>query len=133
LLEGANGKERVSPMRGTSFLIVTLALVMLGCSGPRTSVIDSRSAKADRRVMRVKIVERYNNARMEYTTEQRVGWVVDVDVLQGPPELMGKTMALPYDDFILGTPPPEIGTEVVMSPADWVTEPNTIKYRMRDR
>jgi hypothetical protein len=109
-----------------------LALTACG-GGPREKVMPSDKAQQDRRAMRVKVIAAYQNDHMDYTNEPRVGWVVDVDVLAGPEYLIGESLTLPYDDFALGKPPPADGTELTITPADWMNPPGSVRYKVRDR
>jgi hypothetical protein len=105
---------------GAMILIVMTLLIIGGCSGPRAKLIPKAKALHDTRVMRLQIVEVYNNDRMDYTTEFHVSHVIDADVLDGPPELIGKPIVLPYDLFFVAKPPPQVGDIVVTAPFHWV-------------
>jgi uncharacterized protein YceK len=104
-------------------LIAVLFMVLLlsGCDGPRTTVIPKADAMKDTRVLRVRIVHIYDNKDRDYDDELNISHVLDVDVLDGPDELIGKPLALPYDLFYTATPPPRVGEVVVTTPSAWVT------------
>jgi hypothetical protein len=110
-------------------VLLVLAALLAGCAGPRTELMPKAEALKDARVMRVQVVKVYNNERMEHTTEFHVSHVVDVDVLEGPDELVGKPLTLPYDIFYVAKPPPAAGEVVVMAPADWVKRNTSGKAR----
>lgn len=115
-------------------LLCCTILALAACGdGPRQSVLDPAFAKRDKRALRIKVVKIYDNFSKDYCDSPRISQVVDVDVLEGPPELLGKSLSLPYDDFALGAPPPKEDEEVVMSPADWINQPATKKFRMREK
>lgn len=104
-----------------SLVLVLIVVVLSGCSGPRTAMLPKAEAKRDERVLRVKVVEVYDNRNLEYVRESNISHIIDVDVLDGPPELIGTTLALPFDMFYVAKPPPRTGEEVVTTPAAWVT------------
>ena len=106
-----------------------LVLLFSGCDGPRTSMMPKDEAKRDERVMRVVVVKVYDNRNLEFTTEVNVSHILDVDVLDGPTELIGKSLALPFDMFYVAKPPPQAGTEVVTTPSAWVMRPRAGKAR----
>jgi hypothetical protein len=105
---------------GAIILFVCAALMIVGCSGPRAKLVPKAQAMIDNRVMRLQIVAVYNNDRMEFTTEFHVSHLIDADVLDGPPELIGKPIVLPYDMFFVSLPPPLVGEIVVTTPEKWV-------------
>ena len=102
--------------------LAALALLLGGCGQgrPEHTVWTRAQAEHDERAMRLKVVKTFDNAENDYTTEPFVWWVVDVEVLDGPADLIGTTLTLPYDDRIVGEPVPTPGTVVVTSPAAWV-------------
>jgi hypothetical protein len=104
-----------------SSAFVMLALLLAGCDGPRTGMMSKDQAKRDDRVLRVRVVKVYDNLDRSYSRELNVSHVVDVDVLDGPPELIGTALALPFDQFYVAKPPPGAGDEVVITPSAWVT------------
>jgi len=113
-------------------LFASLFMVLLllsGCDGPRTTMIPKVDALHDSRVLRVQVVHVYDNKDREYTREFNVSHVLDVDVLDGPDELIGKPLALPYDFFYVAKPPPAAGEVVVTTPAAWVTRNTAGKAR----
>jgi len=104
-------------------VIVSLFFVLLllsGCDGPRSTMVPKDQALRDERVLRVRVVAVYDNRNADYTTEFNVSHVIDVDVLAGPDDLIGKPLALPFDIFYVAKLPPQAGEEVVTSPSAWV-------------
>lgn len=103
-------------------LVASAALLLPGCGGdrPQGPVMGRAEAEHDQRAMRLKVLKTYDNAASDFSQDPYVWYVVDVEVLDGPPDLIGKTLSLPYDDRIVGTPVPTVGTVVVCTPADWV-------------
>ena len=101
-------------------MMMLMLFAVSACGGPRGKLLTKAQAILDDRVMRLQIIAVYNNGRMDYTTEFHVSHVIDADVLDGPPELIGKPIVLPYDLFFVAKPPPQIGEVVVASPKDWV-------------
>jgi hypothetical protein len=104
-----------------SIALFMLALLLAGCDGPRTTMMPKLDAKRDDRAMRVHVVRVFDNKDRDYTTELNVSHIIDVDVLDGPPELVGKPLALPFDQFYVAKPPPQVGEVVITTPAAWVT------------
>jgi hypothetical protein len=102
-------------------VFVLLALLLCACVGPRESMMPKEQAKRDERVLRVRVVAVFDNFNREYSREINVSHVVDVDVLDGPEELVGKPLTLPFDQFYVAKPPPQAGDELVTTPAAWVT------------
>ncbi len=116
------------PMR-TSVLLVALTLLLCGCDGPRSTMMPRKDALRDDRVLRMEVVQVYDNKDRDYTSEFNISHVIDVDVLDGPPELVGKPLTLPYDLFFVAQPPPLVGAVVVSSPAAWVSRNRSGKAR----
>jgi hypothetical protein len=112
-----------------SAILVIVALLISGCDGPRSTMVPKTEARRDERVMRLQVVKVYDNSNREFTREFNVSHVIDVDVLDGPPEVIGSSMALPYDLFYVAKPPPQEGDIVVTTPAAWVTRSPTGKQR----
>ncbi len=113
----------------TPMILFMLMLLLSGCDGPRTSMVPRTTALKDERVLRVQVVHIYNNQSLDYTTEFNVSHVIDLDVLDGPPDLIGKPLTLPYDLFYVAKPPPAVGEVVVTAPADWVRRNENGKVR----
>jgi hypothetical protein len=109
-----------SPTMRTPTILFMLILLLSGCDGPRTTLVPRDIALKDERVMRLEVVKVYNNQNLDYTTEFNVSHVLDLNVLDGPPELVGKPLTLPFDIFYVAKPPPNVGETVVTAPADWV-------------
>lgn len=112
-----------------SIALFILALLLSGCEGPRTEMMPKDEAKRDQRVLRVRVVTVYDNLDRSYSRELNVSHVIDVDVLDGPPELVGTALTLPFDQFYVAKPPPGAGEEVVITPSSWVTRNSGIKQR----
>lgn len=92
-------------------------------------MVPKEEARRDERVLRLKVVQVYDNREGTYTREFNVSHVIDVDVIDGPAELVGKSLALPYDLFYVAKPPPQAGEVVVTTPAAWVLRHRTGKAR----
>ncbi len=110
-------------------VLIMLVLLFTGCDGPRTSMMPKDEAKRDERVMRVKVVAVFDNRNLDYVREVNISHIIDVDVLDGPSELIGKSLALPFDMFYVAKPPPQSGEEVVTTPSAWVMRPRAGKAR----
>jgi hypothetical protein len=112
-------------------LLIAFALVaaLCSCDGPRGSIMPRADASRDQRVMRLKVLQVFDNAKSDYTTEFRVWHVIEVEVLDGPPGLVGQILDLPYDDFFVAQAPPLPGDVVTTSPADWVNQREPGKTR----
>ncbi len=106
----------------TVVALAALALLLSGCGQgrPQNTVWTRAEAEHDQRAMRLKVVKSFDNAANDFTTEPFVWYVVDVEVLDGPADLIGTVLSLPYDDRIVGEPVPKTGTVLVTSPAAWV-------------
>ena len=104
----------------TPTILFMLIILLSGCDGPRTTLVLRDIALKDERVMRLEVVKVYNNQNLDYTTEFNVSHVIDLNVLEGPLELVGKPLTLPFDIFYVAKPPPNVGETVVTAPADWV-------------
>jgi hypothetical protein len=107
-------------MRSSPFFFL-LILLLSGCYGPRTTIMPKDEARRDQRVMQVKVVKIYDNSNNDYVQGPHVSHVIDVDVLDGPSDLIGKPLTLPFDQFYVAKPPPAVGEVVVTTPAAWVT------------
>ncbi len=115
----------------TRFLTLALGclLVLSSCGGPRATLVPIKEALRDTRVMRLEIVNVYNNKNLDYTTEFHVSHVIDATVLDGPNNLIGQPIVLPYDLFNVAKPPPLPGETVIVAPADWVKRNSAGKAR----
>jgi hypothetical protein len=98
--------------------LTCVGLVLVSCGGPR--LMTKQEALRDDRVMRLKIVKVHSNDRFEQTTEFNISHVIEADVLEGPEEMIGKPIKLPFDKFFVAEPPPQEGDVVLTTPADWV-------------
>jgi hypothetical protein len=98
--------------------VACVGLLLVSCGGPR--LMTKQEALRDNRVMRLKIVKVLSNDRFEQTTEFNISHVIEADVLEGPEELIGKPIKLPFDKFFVAEPPPQKGDVVLITPADWV-------------
>lgn len=112
---------------------ILLALQLASCGETRSDVYDPVQARRDTRALRVKVVAIHDNFNRDWCSDPRISHVVEVEVLDGPAELMAKPLLLPYDSFAQAKEPPAVGHEAITSPADWLREPATQKYRMRER
>jgi hypothetical protein len=64
-----------------------------------------------------------------YINDNRVYYVIDVMVEDGPPGLKGEILSLPYDQYNTGAEPPKKGSELVIAPADWVKPNSGAKFK----
>lgn len=126
---------RTDPRPGIPALLsILLALGLASCGGGlRGDVYDPDQARRDQRALRIKVVRIQDNFNRDWSSDPRISHVVEVEVLDGPAEMMGHPVVLPYDAFSLAKDPPAVGSETVMSPADWLRQPPTQKFRMRER
>lgn len=110
-------------------IFIMLILLLTGCDSPRTDIMPKDQAKRDERVLRLKVVKVYDNRDLAYIREPNVSHIIDVDVLDGPSDLIGTSLALPFDMFYVAKPPPQAGEEVVTTPSAWVMRNRAGKAR----
>lgn len=106
-----------------------MAVLCGGCNATRGKIVPKAEAMHDQRVMQLRIVTVLDNSALDHTREFNVSHVIDADVLDGPKELIGKPIVLPYDQFYVAKPPPQVGDIVVTTPAAWVTRNQDGKAR----
>lgn len=118
-----------------SFLLATaISLCFSGCGNDlRGNVIDPDRARDDHRAMRLKVVAIVDNFNHNACSNPHISHVIDCDVIEGPADMLGKPVVLPYDAYLQSKEPPAVGSEVVTSPADWVNQPERLKFRMREK
>ena len=112
----------------TVLVFVVMILLQTGCSELRGETVTRSQAANDHRVMRLKVIKVYDNDQNQYTTEFRVWHIVEVEVMDGPEGWLGKTLELPFDDFVASSPPLP-GDVVTVAPADWVSSTDPHKTR----
>lgn len=103
-------------VRAAPALLLVLALA--GCGQPRQPIIDRDQAEADRREFSLRVVEPFDTIRLPYPT--RSSHLIEVEVLDGPPDLVGRIITLPYDEWAMGEPPPRTGEVLRTTPRRWV-------------
>ncbi len=114
------------PLRASSVLQLSC---LLGClliaacathARPKPLALDQ--AIRDRTAQRVRVVRVYDQDERPIVRQAQatVTHYVEVQVA-GVPDA-GAYRMLPYDEFLVGQPPPERGTELTIAPADWVPQ-----------
>jgi hypothetical protein len=99
-------------------LILMLVLTVVGCGQPRQPIVARDQAEGDRRELELRVIESFDAIRLPYPTAS--SHLIEVEVLAGPPELLGRVVTFPYDEWAMGGPPPERGEVVRTSPRRWV-------------
>jgi hypothetical protein len=110
-----------------SLLITTLAL-LCACGGPRAPITSREQALHDQRRLDVRIVHVHDTLSLPYQTE--TSHLIEVKVLGGADaaqvrDLKGRVITLPYDEWMVGAPPPRNGKRMNIAPADWVRRSTT--------
>lgn len=102
--------------RALPCLLVVLALA--ACSAPRQPPVPRDVALRDDRELELTVIKPWDALRLKGPSES--SHVVEVEVLDGPAELVGKRLTLPYDEWMVGAPPPKAGTVLRTSARAWV-------------
>ena len=123
-----NSRKDCLAMRLQLLLLIAATLFLQGCGELMGETITRAQAANDPRVMRMKVLKVFSNDQSQFTTEFRVWHIIEVEVIEGNPVWLGKTLDLPFDDFVAGSPPLE-GDVVVAAPADWVNPTDKHKQR----
>lgn len=101
---------------------VALAVLMLaGCGkDTRTQPLNRSQALARTEVLELTVVKVWDvvGDALDHDREPGISHIVEVDVRSGASA--GQQLALPYDEWNVGAPPPQPGATVVAAPADWV-------------
>lgn len=118
-MSGLQPPLRSAPLRALSAL--TLCLCLAGCGlQARTPPLSSSQALGRTEVLEMRVVKVWDTVTdaLDHDRDPSVSHIIEVDVLSG--SSAGKQLALPYDKWNVGRPPPEEGSIVVAAPADWV-------------
>jgi hypothetical protein len=99
-------------------VLVLLGLLLIGCGQPRAPILQVEQVKDDRRKLTVEIVKVFDSMMVTRSTE--TSHLIEVKILEGPQDLVGKNLTFPYDEWMVGAAPPKERTTMTMSPAEWV-------------
>jgi hypothetical protein len=97
---------------------IAIILVLSACGEPRDPILTVDQVKKDRRQCDLRIVQVFDCLKVARPTE--TSHLIEVDVLDGASDLIGKHITLPYDEWMVGKPPPKVGERMKIAPADWV-------------
>jgi hypothetical protein len=111
-------------------ILVLFGLLAIGCGQPRTPIVAVEQAKDDRRKLEVEIVKVFDSMMVNRSTES--SHLIEVKILEGPQDLVGKHLTLPYDEWMVGAAPPKEGKKLSMTPADWVRKSATSRGKPRE-
>lgn len=102
-------------------LVAAPLLLLTGCgTQTRTQPLTRSQASARTDVLEMKIVKVWDvvSDALDHDREPGISHCIEVDVMSGSGA--GKQLALPYDEWNVGKPPPAVDSTVVAAPADWV-------------
>jgi hypothetical protein len=99
-------------------LALLLILTLVGCGQPRQPIVGRDEAESDRREHELRVIKAFDAIRLPYPTAS--SHLVEVEVLVGPPDRVGRVVTLPYDEWAMGGPPPERGQILRTTPRRWV-------------
>ncbi|TVR13066.1 MAG: hypothetical protein EA401_07625 [Planctomycetota bacterium] len=115
-------------------LCLSLGLLILGaCTGPREDVVPRDTALRWHDPLEVRVLNVYDG--LHHSRDPQVSHIVEVEILESSQDrsMIGRRMALPYDQWMAGGPPPKRGTVLVMRPAQWVERSRDPGRRSTDR
>lgn len=107
-------------------VLFIVILLLASCGGPRSPQISRQQALAWREPMTVRIDRIWDLMRDRVEADPELSHLVEVTILDGPKDLIGKEFALPYDAYACGTErepykvPPRVGSTQVLMPMEWV-------------
>jgi len=102
-----------------SGLTALIAVVLLvGCGEPRYPTMPTEQAQIDDRPMRVSVLRVLDAMHVPRPTQG--SHLIEVEVLDGPAQYRGRKLTLPYDEWSVGAPPPDEGSQLSITPAAWV-------------
>ncbi len=109
-------RHHAAPVRRWLLLLSLLALV--ACGQPREPIVSRAQAELDRRDFQLRVVEPFDAMRLPYPTHS--SHLIEVEIIEGPADLIGRVITLPYDEWAMGEPPPKRGDLLRTSPRRWV-------------
>jgi hypothetical protein len=95
------------------FLLIAL---LAGCGGPRKPVTSRAEALNDQRQLNVRVVKVHDCMLLNFPTES--SHLIEVELLDLH-EGSGR-LTLPYDEWMVGAPPPKAGSRVTITPSAWM-------------
>jgi len=99
--------------------LIGIALVILAsCGKPREPIFNNSQAAAERRVLEVRIVAVFDAMTIPQFTQ--ASHLIEVTILGGAPEYQGMIITLPYDEWAVGRAPPIPGTQMSITPRQWL-------------
>ena len=100
---------------------LALALLLAGCGNTaRTPPLTKEQALSRTEVLEMRVVKVWDvvTDALDHDRDPAVTHIIEVDVLSG--SQAGTPLALPFDTWNVGGPPPVAGTTVIAAPADWI-------------
>lgn len=99
--------------------LLFLSLCLLSaCGGPREPVLTKDQAMAERRVLDLRVVAIHD--AMDVMGPTQGSHLIEVEVLDGAPEYVGKIITLPFDEWAVGRAPPTVGAQLRLAPRTWL-------------
>jgi hypothetical protein len=96
--------------------IFLLAALLAACGGPRKPITSRTEALNDQRQLNVRVVKVYDCMLLNFPTESSHLIEVElVDLHEGDGRL-----TLPYDEWMMGAPPPKKGERLTITPSAWL-------------
>ena len=108
-------RRHAARMRG--WLLLTL-LALAACGQPREPIVSRAQAELDRRELDLRVVKPFDAMKLPYPTHS--SHLIEVEVIGGPSDLVGRIITLPYDEWAMGEPAPTAGDVLRTSPRRWV-------------
>lgn len=102
--------------------VLAAALLLAGCMQPRAAPLTYAAAGRDRLPRMVQVVRVWDGLTDKFEGHERDGRIthyVELDVLHPGQEPVAATW--PYDEHATGRRPPRPGSELVVSPADFLS------------
>ena len=93
-------------------------LALAACGQPREPIVSRAQAEIDRRDLELRVIKPFDAVRLPYPTQS--SHLIEVEIIAGPKDLVGRIVTLPYDEWAMGEPPPKAGAVLRTSPRRWV-------------
>lgn len=103
--------------------LVVAIVLLAGCGEPRQPIVARAQAEADQRELELRVVKAFDAMKLPYPTQS--SHLIEVEVLAGPEDLVGRVITLPYDEWAMGEPAPKAGDVLRTSPRRWVAGDGT--------
>ena len=107
-----------SPASVPLLLALSVILALAGCGGPVEIRVPAEQALTLTTPWTFRVTGIHDALKVREPTPGATH-LIDITIT-GPPELAGKVLALPYDEWAMGAPPPRVGSVHTLAPRTWI-------------